>query len=90
MARKAGFKVVGMDCPMRLELLRDEMPVTRALKSDFLLKRGGRTYNGLFFPESDERETVKVLAAYMLAYRTAGAVFYDETTRRITVWEKDN
>ena len=86
--RKANFLVLSQNLTRDFSVFTGGIQNNYTLKIDFLVKKNGRKFAGLFSPEMDDKEILKLFFVYCQVFRVKGVIFYDVNTRDFTIWEK--
>ncbi len=85
--REAGFTIISHNTIKEIELIIDGMDKSYSLKADFIVKKKNRKYVSLFAPHFEEKEYLKQLFAYSIAFNADGVIYYNESEKNFTVWE---
>ncbi|MGC8765481.1 MAG: hypothetical protein ACP5QT_06315 [Brevinematia bacterium] len=87
--RKNGFRVKDINVTRRLKVCINGKEDVSFLKLDFLVKKDGKSYGGLFAPDViEKKEMIKLYFVYSAIFNLKGVLFYNEVTRSFVKIER--
>jgi hypothetical protein len=85
--RKAGFEVLSQNMVKDFSVSIDGNPQDYSIRIDFLLKKKGKRYAGLFTGQQNDKELLRPFFLFYSVFRVKGVIFYNEEFRNFQVWE---
>ncbi len=85
--RKSGFEVISQNLFKKYSLCVGGVVKSYSLKADFLVKRKGKRYIGLYAGELEEKEFLMLFFSYSRVFHTHGVIFYNDILRKFILWE---
>ncbi|MCX7821513.1 MAG: hypothetical protein N2258_07565 [Brevinematales bacterium] len=77
--KKSGYKVEEANKIKKFTFYLNEEEETSLLKLDFLARKDGKKWGGIFVPDiKDNRELIKLYFVYSKVFKLTGLIFYNE------------